>query len=135
MNHERVRAGYAVAVGAAMVGLWAVLFATGGVPELATAPAEVAFHLAAELLTALALLASGVGLLRGREWARRLHPVALGMLLYAAISAAGYYAGLGDDAAVGAFGVLIVATVAAVLDAVGRRERPAAAGQGGEPVA
>lgn len=123
MNRNQLGAGYAVVVGAGMVGLWAVLYATGGIPELVTAPYEIGYHLAAELLTAFALLAAGVGLLRGVPWARRGYPVALGMLLYTVLNSAGYYAQRGDVAMVGMFAVLTVATLLAVVSYLRRRAR------------
>lgn len=103
-----------------MLGLWAALIGTGGVPELETAPGEIGFHLAAELLTALALVLAGAGVWAGRAWAGRAYPVALGMLLYTTINSAGYYAGLGKLAVVGMFVALVLATAAVAWLAVAR---------------
>lgn len=64
MNARRAAGAYAALVGLAMVGLRVGLLATGGVPEVGTAPAENGFHLAAEFLTALAL--PGTGAMDGR---------------------------------------------------------------------
>ena len=108
---RRVLAGaYAVGVCLAMLGMWAGLYLAGEIPELATAPLEIGYHLAAEGLTALALLAAGVGLLRGRAWGGRVLPVALGMLLYTVVNSAGYYANLGEWPMVGLFTALTLAT-------------------------
>ncbi|MFP4345070.1 MAG: hypothetical protein ACLFU8_10285 [Anaerolineales bacterium] len=68
------------------------LLATGNVPELETEPLAIAFHLAAELATAVALLFAGVGLLRRARWATSVTRLALGMLLYTVINSAGYFA-------------------------------------------
>lgn len=95
-----------------MIGLWAVLLTTGQVPELQTARLQIAYHLAAELLTAAAaLLVTGLGTVTGRSWAGRGYLVALGMLLYTVINSAGYYAELGDASMVGVFGILTVLTL------------------------
>ncbi|MFB6082195.1 MAG: hypothetical protein ABEJ67_05170 [Halanaeroarchaeum sp.] len=131
MNRERVRAGYAIVVGSAMVGLWGVLLVSGRVAELETAPFEIWFHLVAELVTATALIASGVGLLRGRPWARWLLPIALGMLLYSVINAAGYYLDRRDATMVGLFAVLALATSWSIVDDGFRRERLAGRPSGG----
>lgn len=104
-------AGYLVAVGLGMLGMWVALLGTGQVPELRTAPYEIGYHLVAEMLTAVALLAAGVGRLRGRAWGQRASPAALGMLLYTVLNSAGYYAQRGETPMVGLFAVLTVATV------------------------
>ena len=114
MTQRRLAAWYAAGVGLAIVGLWTVLVATGQVPELRTAPLEVGYHLLAELATALALVAAGVGRLRGTAWADRLFPVALGMLLYTTVNSAGYYAALAEWPVIVAFGVLTAATLVAL---------------------
>ena len=90
--------------------MWSGLYLAGEITELATAPLEIGYHLVAEGLTAIALLVGGVGLLRGRAWAGRVLPVALGMLLYTLINSAGYYANLGEWPIVGMFTVLTLAT-------------------------
>lgn len=116
MNRESIRAGYTILVGMAMLGLWGLLYATDQIPELETAPFEIGYHLAAEILTALVLLTAGVGLFRRRPWARGLYPIALGMVLYTVINSAGYYAQLGDLEMVGIFTVLTAATLLLIGD-------------------
>ena len=111
MNLRTLAAAYAIAVGLLMGGMWSVLLATGQVPELQTAPIEIGLHLAAEGLTAAALLVAGVGLLRTRRWATSMFALALGMLLYTVVNSAGYYGQLGEWAMVGFFAVLGVLTV------------------------
>lgn len=59
----------------------------------------------------MALVAAGIGRVRGPAWARRLYPVALGMLLYTVVNSAGYYAQLGELPVVGMFTALTVATL------------------------
>ncbi len=56
----------AVCVGACIMLMWAAFLALGQVPELATRPAEIALHLAAEFTPGILLVASGAPALRGR---------------------------------------------------------------------
>jgi hypothetical protein len=89
MRRENLAGADAVGVGLAMLGMWTALYLAGEIPDLATAPLEIGYHLAAEGLTAVALLAAGLGVLQGRERAGRLLMVALGMLLYTVLNSAG----------------------------------------------
>lgn len=99
-----------------MVGMWALLYLTGEIPELTTAPLEIGYHLFAEGLTAGLLLIAGYGLFRDRPWAASVHPLALGLLLYTVINSTGYYAQRGDVAMVGMFTVLTLTTGAILVD-------------------
>lgn len=109
MRYERLAAAYAIVVGAAMVGLWVELVWSGGLARLGAGGPELALHLAAEAATVLALVATGVAILTDRRWGLRLLPVALGMLLYAAVDAGGFYAPLVD----GPLAVLLALVIAA----------------------
>ena len=108
---------FALAVGILMFGQWAVSLATGGVPELQTAPMAIGFHLAAEVLTALALILSGLALLKKRTWGRTLFLVAGGMLLYSVINSPGYFAQRGQWLLVGLFAVLFFVAIFLLMDA------------------
>lgn len=90
MRH-RVSAYYGIAVGVLMLAQWLFFIAAGEVTEFEDEPFGTALHIAAEAVTALALISSGYGLLKGQRRAQPLHLVALGMLLYAIIQAAGYF--------------------------------------------
>ena len=74
-----------------------------------TAPRAVAFHLAAETVTALLLVVAGVGRLRGVG--ERLGLVASGALLYTVINSAGFFAERSEWPMVAMFGVLLVVAV------------------------
>ena len=104
----RYTALYAIAVGVLMIAQWSFFLVAGQAPELYTAPVQMALHLAAELLTALLLVASGAGLLRGASWARSLSLLALGMLIYTLVQSPGYFAQQGAWALVVMFAVLLV---------------------------
>jgi hypothetical protein len=98
----------ALLVGLLMIGQWLFFLIAGEVPELQSAPVEIVFHLVAELLTALALIIAGAGLLKKRRWSPRLALVAFGMLLYTVIVSAGYFAQLAQWPLVIMFGVLLL---------------------------
>ncbi len=97
---EQLAASFAIAVGLSMLSWWLFFLSTNQMPELEITPIAAWLHLAAELTTALVLLASGIGLLTNRWWAGQAVYVSLGMLLYAVIQAAGYFAQLGQTAMV-----------------------------------
>ncbi len=110
----RTIAYYCAGVGALMGLQWLFFLVTGNVPELETEPLAIAFHLAAELATALALILAGMGLLRRARWATPVTLLALGMLLYTIINSAGYFAEQGVWGMVAMFGVLLVLTLLCV---------------------
>ena len=116
---QRTTAVWAMVIGLGMGGWRAVLLATGQMPELHVTPVQASMHVGAEFLTALALLAGGAGLLARREWGLRIHLSSLGMLLYAVIQAAGYYAQHGDVAMIGMFAVLALLALGGIAIAVG----------------
>jgi hypothetical protein len=111
MDVRRIVAAYSLVVGVMMVAMWSVFAVTGQIPELETSPKEIAFHLAAEFLTAFALIAGGMGLVLRRGWGYAVNLVALGMLAYTVVVSPGYYAQTGDYAFVGMFAVLMALTL------------------------
>jgi hypothetical protein len=118
---------YSIAVGVLMLGQWGFFLAAGQVPELQTEPFRIAFHLLGEGITAIALIVSGVALLRRTGWAREAAFVALGMLTYTVLVSPGYFAQLGQWPLVGMFGVLLVLTLLSygLLFQAGGRQRTA----------
>lgn len=101
---------YAIAVGPLIFGQWAFFLITRQVPELKTEQARVLFHIAAEFLTAAALIVSGVGLLLQLSWAMSVYLIAMGMLLYTIIVSAGYIAQKHVWPIVGMFAALLILT-------------------------
>ena len=89
-----------------MTVVWGFLLATGQVIELQSSPIETAFLLAAEFLTAFALILGGVGLLTGQSWGLRADLAALGMLLYCAVFSIGVFGQQGNFPATGFFCVI-----------------------------
>jgi hypothetical protein len=106
---------YALVVGVSMILQWAFFIIVGEVPELGTEPLRIAFHLAAEGVTAGLLLTAGIALLRGRRWARYLALVAFGALVYTAIVSPGYFAQLGRWPLVVMFGAVLALTLTSVI--------------------
>ena len=105
---------YAIVVGLGMLGQWAMSFAAQQIPELETEPFRIWFHIAGEFVTAIVLIAGGLGLLTGLSWARSLYLVAMGMLLYTAIVSPGYFAHKRQWAFVGMFAVILILAVVSI---------------------
>ena len=107
---------YAILVGLGMIGQWSYSLVTKRVPELKSEPFRIAFHLTGEFLTAIALIAGGLGLLTGAPWGRPTYLVSMGMLLYTVIVSPGYFAQKREWPMVGMFAVLLaLALVSLVL--------------------
>lgn len=104
---------YAIIVSIAMIGQWALTLIKKQVPEpeagsiVGRGAVEMFFHKIAELITAIALLAGGVGLLLERPWASRVYLISLGMLLYTVINSSGYFAQKREWPMVGVFAVIL----------------------------
>ncbi len=107
-------AAFALLAGALMIGFWLFFLAKDMVPELATEPIRIRFHIAGEFITAIALLIGGVGLLAGLSWSPWFTIFALGMLLYTVIVSPGYYAQQGKWSMVGLFAILFVLALVSV---------------------
>jgi hypothetical protein len=103
---------YAVVVGLAIAGWWAVEVRAGALDRPDRTRVELGLHLTAELSTAVVLLLGGVLLVTGRGPAVAL--VGLGMLLYTTIQSPGYFLARGERGPVAMFGILITTTVIAI---------------------
>ena len=105
---------YAVTVGILIFVQWLFFLFTAHLPELDTAPFEIMFHLAAEFMTSMIIIAGGISVLRRKPWAARLYYLASGMLIYAVVNSAGYFVQLGQWPLVVMFGVLFFLTVVSI---------------------
>src|SRR5690606_24851550 len=114
---------YALMVGLLMVGQWIFFLATGQVPELQTEPWRIYFHLAAEFVTAVGLIAGGVALLRNLAWAGAAYIPAAGMLLYSVIASPGCFAQQGAWTMVAMLALLLVLAIASIASVL--RAQPA----------
>jgi len=103
---------FAILVGVGMIGQWTASFIGKQIPELKTEPIRIGFHLAAELITALCLILSGIGLLITKNWSIPLFLVASGMLFYTAIISPGYFAQKGQ------WGWLVMFVTLIILDII-----------------
>ena len=120
MDLRRATAVFAIIVGAMMFAQWAFFIAAGEVTELDTEPIRISFHLAAEFLTATALVVAGLGLAKGKSWSFPVLMLALGMLSYTIIVSPGYFAQDGEYVLVAMFAVLWILTLALVFVALKR---------------
>jgi hypothetical protein len=106
---------FSIIVGILMIGQWGFFISAGQVPELKTEPLSIAFHLAAEVITALMLIISGSGILMKTYWAKTASLLALGMLTYTVIVSPGYFAQQGVWAQVAIFVLLFILTTFSIL--------------------
>jgi hypothetical protein len=106
-SKARLAGWYGVGAGVLILGQWSFFLLAGQVPELETEPIRIGFHLAAELATALALIAAGWAVLRSRAWGRPALLLALGMLIYTVVVSPGYFAQRGEWLPLGLFGLLL----------------------------
>ena len=107
---------YGILVGLLMIAQWTFSILSGGVPKFQTAPWAIAFHLAAEMSTALMLISGGLATLKSAAWGKQTLLVGLGMVIYSEIVSPGYYAQQRQWAFVAIFAALLFgATVAVTL--------------------
>lgn len=98
---------FALIVGVGMIGQWSISFVSRRIPELTTEPKRICFHIAGEMVTAITLVVSGIGLLAAAPWAQTFFLVSIGMLFYTAIVSPGYFAQRGSWIWVLIFAVII----------------------------
>ena len=106
---------FVILVGAGMIGQWLVLFLSKSIPELKTEPIRIKFHIAAEMVTALMLVVSGVLLLAGVSAGRTIFLVAMGMMFYTCIVSPRYFAQQGNWYWLIMFSVLIVLGILGII--------------------
>ena len=99
---------YALLVGIGMVAQWMASYVRKQIPELASEPVRIWFHIAAEMVTAVCLISAGIALLSNTSWAVQLYLVTLGMLFYTSIVSPGYFAQRGQWGWLGMFAGIIV---------------------------
>jgi hypothetical protein len=107
----RISGVFALISAVAMALVWALIVGCGFLAqEMRAHPVQYAFLLTAEGITACLLFISGVGLLRNAGRALRLFYIAMGMMLYAVIFAAGKFLDLGLTYFTGLFALVALAT-------------------------
>jgi hypothetical protein len=105
---------YGIIVGLLLIGQWTLFIAMGQVSELRTEPIRMAFHLAAEFTTAVALIVGGIALMKRLAWGMTVYLVAIGTLICSVIVSPGYFAQRGQWFLVGLFGGLLVLALASI---------------------
>lgn len=100
-----------------MLGFWAAAIVTHRVPEIESGGIEIRFHIVAETVTGLVLIAGGVAALidPSAGWVIALSAVGLGMLMYTLIVSPGYYAERREWPLVWGFVVVWALTIPAVV--------------------
>ena len=93
---ELIASVYIILIGIAMLCMWLLLLIKREVPDLKTKPTQIFFHLIAEFLTSIMLIIGGVGYLMNQPWGVALFFIAVGMVIYSTINAAGFYGQLKD---------------------------------------
>jgi hypothetical protein len=94
--------------GAGILGFWAFMVGTRKVPEIREGKPAIWFHIGAEVLLAVLLIAGAIALLVEAGTAQlALAGMGLGALLYTAINSPGYYVDLGQPVIVGMFAGLV----------------------------
>jgi hypothetical protein len=105
---------FGITAGISILIQWLFFLLTAQVPELETAPLEIVFHLAAEFMTAIVMIAGGTAVLKGKPWAPRVYYLASGMLIYTVINSEGYFMQLGQWLMVSMFALLLLLTVVSI---------------------
>ncbi|MFX0144209.1 MAG: hypothetical protein ACFE9C_09035 [Candidatus Hodarchaeota archaeon] len=106
---------YAIIIGLGIIGLWTMLVLTKQVPELQSEPVAIKFHITAEMIMGILSLVSGIFLLIGFHWGTYFFILAMGLVIYAVINAAGYYGQKKQWSFVIMFGIILIASVSLVL--------------------
>lgn len=109
---------FAIVVGLGMIGQWAASYLGKHIPELESEPIRIWFHIAAEMATALCLIASGIGLFTTQTWSVPLYLLASGMLFYTAIVSPGYFAQRGEWGWLVLFGVILILNLLGIFIAL-----------------
>jgi len=111
----RFSARYSIIVGSLMIVQWIFFLFAGLVPEFETEPFSIVTHLIAESLTAIALIITGIGLLKGASWSREVSLIASGMLIYAIMNSSGYFAQSGEWFFLGMFFILFFFSMISII--------------------
>lgn len=106
---------FAIIVGIGMIGQWTFSLISKQVPEVRSEPIRIAFHIAAEMATAVCLIVAGIGLLAATSWGVLVFPIAIGMLFYTAIVSPGYFAQQGQWIWLVIFLILIILGIISIV--------------------
>ena len=82
---------FSIFVGFSMISMWIMLLILNQIPELKTIPSEIIMHIIIEIITAIMLITSGIGLSKKKKWSLKIYLFSSGMLFYTLVNSAGYY--------------------------------------------
>jgi len=111
----KIAAIYAILIGVGMIAQWMMSYVNKQIPELKTEPIRIWFHIAAEMVTAICLLVSGIGLFTSASWSIYLFLIAMGMLFYTAIVSPGYFAQQGKWGWLVMFSAIIIMGITSIV--------------------
>lgn len=111
---------FALSVGLMMLVQWTVTLIRKRVPGKdegisGRGKREMLFHWAAESLTSITLIFSGITMLLGWHGARSSHLLATGMLIYTVINSAGWFAERREWSMIGVFAVLLIGAAVSLV--------------------
>ena len=106
---------YGISAGILILLQWIFFIGTRSVPELRITPWAFGFHISAEILLALALIAGGATTLGSKPWGEKVLLLGLGMAIYSEINSPGYFAQLGQWALVAMFALLLFGATFSVM--------------------
>jgi len=115
---------FSIVVGAGIIGQWTISILYNKVPgpeagsEIGRGQIEMFFHYTAEFITAIALMASGAGLIVDADWGPPAYLIASGMLVYTLINSSGYFAQRRQLSMVLIFAILFVLSIVGLRIAV-----------------
>jgi len=106
-----------ILIGAGMLSFWALAIATRRVPEIEAGGIEIWFHIVAETVTGVVLIAGGAAVLNDGDslFAIVLSSLSLGMLTYTLIVSPGYYVERRNLPLIVVFGGFWIATIPAII--------------------
>jgi len=102
---------FSIVLGCCMIGMWVVFYLNNSIPEIEIKLLEFSMHIVAEMITALCLILSGIGLLTKKSWADPLYLFSSGMLVYTVITSAGYFLQRNEIPFVIMFVVILILTL------------------------
>lgn len=102
---------YGIVVGILLLVQSAFFLETAQLSVLESDALRIVFHLAAEFVTAIVMIAGGTALLQRKAWAPRVYYLASGMMIYTVINSSGHFLQLGQWIFVGMLAVLLMLTV------------------------
>jgi len=112
---------FVITIGVLMIGQWAITIIGGDVPKPEDDPVsgrgffDMLFHWAAEFITAVMLIASGIGLMHETSWGTTVYLIAAGMLIYTTVNSPGFFAQQRKWPVVGMFMAILMLTVISIV--------------------